>query len=155
MVLSGYCNEPGSFMSQVSHKTQSRFYLRSEQAYTLHKPARYRFTNNYTYVARSMLSASPTWPICRESPGKTAEWGTFSLILMYFPKSPGQSLFTPKTLRQSRRLSGRGSQPRTHATLCAYRPTRVRNVSTRTSKPWWNATVSSTLPVSTSKRQPW
>ena len=27
-------------------------YLRSEQAYTLHKPARSRFTRNHTYVAR-------------------------------------------------------------------------------------------------------
>ena len=26
-------------------------YLRSEQAYTLHKPARHRFTRTYTYVA--------------------------------------------------------------------------------------------------------
>ena len=26
-------------------------YLRSEQAYTLHKPARRRFTRNHTYVA--------------------------------------------------------------------------------------------------------
>ena len=27
-------------------------YLRSEQAYTLHKPARRRFTRNHTYVTR-------------------------------------------------------------------------------------------------------
>ena len=34
----------------VTRKTVKE-YLRSEQAYTLHKPARRRFTSNHTYVA--------------------------------------------------------------------------------------------------------
>ena len=34
----------------VTRKTVQK-YLRSEQAYTLHKPARRRFTRNHTYVA--------------------------------------------------------------------------------------------------------
>ena len=32
-------------------RTKVEEYLRSEQAYTLHKPARPRFTRNHTYVA--------------------------------------------------------------------------------------------------------
>ena len=32
-------------------RTKVEEYLRSEQAYTLHKPARRRFTRNHTYVA--------------------------------------------------------------------------------------------------------
>ena len=38
-------NVPGVTQKKVEK------YLRSEQAYTLHKPARRRFTKNYTYVA--------------------------------------------------------------------------------------------------------
>ena len=38
-------NVPG-----VKRKTVQE-YLKSEQAYTLHKPARRRFTRNHTYVA--------------------------------------------------------------------------------------------------------
>ena len=36
--------------SGVTRKTVKE-YLRSEQAYTLHKPARRQFTRNHTYVA--------------------------------------------------------------------------------------------------------
>ena len=39
-------NVPG-----VTRKTVQE-YLRSEQAYTLHKPVRRRFTRNHTYVAK-------------------------------------------------------------------------------------------------------
>ena len=35
-------------------------YLQSEQAYTLHKPARRLFIKNHTYVAGLMLSCMPT-----------------------------------------------------------------------------------------------
>ena len=38
-------------VSGVTRKTVQE-YLRSEQAYTLHKLARRRFTRNHTYVAR-------------------------------------------------------------------------------------------------------
>ena len=60
-------NVPGVTQKQVEE------YLRNEQAYTLHKPARRRFIRNQTYVAGSMLSGRPTWPICRVSPSRTAE----------------------------------------------------------------------------------
>ena len=55
----------------VTRKTVQE-YLRSEQVYTLHKPVRRRFTKNHSYVT-GILSSSPTWPICRVSPGKTVE----------------------------------------------------------------------------------
>ena len=45
-------------------------YLRSEPAYTPHKPARRRFTRNHTYVARIDAQWQPIWPICRVSPGR-------------------------------------------------------------------------------------
>ena len=48
-------------------------YLSSEQAYTLHKPARRRFTRNHTYVAGIDASWQQIWPICRVSPSTTAE----------------------------------------------------------------------------------
>ena len=47
-------------------------YLKGEQAYTLHKPTRGRFTWNNT-CRGSMLSGKPTWPICKVAPGRTVK----------------------------------------------------------------------------------
>ena len=43
--LSSFCSAPGVTRKPVQE------YLTSEQLYTLHKPARRRFTRNHTYVA--------------------------------------------------------------------------------------------------------
>ena len=103
---------------------------------------------------KSMLSGRPTWPICKVSPGRTVEWSTFSPWFMYFPNLPGQSRSIPRTPRQSRRLSSRCSPPRTYAFHGDYKPTKERSSLTLTFRPWWSATVSSTLPVKASKRRP-
>ena len=50
-VVSGSCSAPGSSMSQVSREKTVQEYFKSEQAYTLHKPARRQITRNHTYVA--------------------------------------------------------------------------------------------------------
>ena len=51
MEFNGFSNEPVSFMFYVTRQIVQK-YLRSEQAYRLHKPARWRIIENYTYVTR-------------------------------------------------------------------------------------------------------
>ena len=77
-VLSGFCGAPGSSMSQVSREKRSR------NIYGASRPIRCtsrRAVGSPTTTPMwrgSMLSGRPTWPICKISPGRTVEWGTFS-----------------------------------------------------------------------------
>ena len=48
-------------------------YLRSEQAYTLHKPARRRFTRNHTYVAEINAQWQANLADMQGSQSKTTE----------------------------------------------------------------------------------
>ena len=50
MELSGFWCAPCSSTPQPLRENKVEEYLRFEQAYTLHKPARRRFTRNHTYV---------------------------------------------------------------------------------------------------------
>ena len=56
----------------VTRKTVQE-YLQSEQAYTLHKPARRRFTRNHTYVAGIDAQWQADLADMQVSPGQTAE----------------------------------------------------------------------------------
>ena len=53
-------------------------YLKSEQAYTLHKPTRRPFIRNYSYVAGIDAQWQADLADMQVLIGKTAEWGTFS-----------------------------------------------------------------------------
>ena len=118
----------------VTRKPVQEF-LKSEQAYTLHKPARRRFIRNQSYVAGIDAQLQADLADMQGIAMQTSECGTFLKCFIYFPNSPGRCQSTLKTPRQLRRLSGKCLQLRTHATLSVYRPIRARNYSTRTSRP--------------------
>ena len=54
-------------------------YLKCEQAYALHMPARRWFFKNHIVLARSLLTGRLTWTICNISPNKTMKWGILLL----------------------------------------------------------------------------
>ena len=142
-------------MSQIPHDKLSKDIYKASRLIRCTNQRAFGLSETIHMWRGLVHSGKPTWPICRVSPGKTVELGTFSRWLMNFSSSPGQCRTTPKTRRQSQRLSGRCSHQRTYATLSAYRLTKARNSSTRTSRRRWNATESSTWPVRAIKGLPW
>ena len=118
----------------VTRKTVQE-YLKREQAYTLHKPARSRFSRNDTYVAGIDAQWQADLAEMQGIAGQNGRLKYLFTVIDVFSKFAGRCQSNPKTPRQLRRLSGRCSQRRTNAIQYAYRPTRARNSSTRTSRP--------------------
>ena len=103
----------------VTQKSVQEYQL-SEQTYTLHKPARRRFTRNNIYVAgidaQLQIDLADMQGISKQNGRMTYFFPWF----MYFPSLPAQSQTTPTTPRQSQRRSSWYFQPQTHATLSDY-----------------------------------
>ena len=110
-------------------------YLRSEQAHTLHKPARRRFTRNHTYVARIDAQWQADLADMQGIAKQTGGIRYLLTVIDVFFKFALQSRSTTRTPKQPRRHSSRCSPPRTNAILGAYRPTRARSSSTQISRP--------------------
>ena len=121
-------------VSGATQKTVQN-YLRSEQAYTLHKPARRRFTRNHTYVA----GIDAHWQAdLADMLGISWQNGGMRYLLTVFDVFSEFAWAIPvysKDAKAITKRSDRCSQLRTHATLRAYKPTKARSSSTRTSRP--------------------
>ena len=108
-------------------------YLQSEQAYTLHKPARRRFTRNYTYVAgidaQWLADLADMQGIARQNGGMRYLLTVIDVFSKFFWAIPVHS----KDAKAITAVFGKCSQPQTHAILSNYRPTRVKSSSTQTS----------------------
>ena len=110
-------------------------YIRSEQAYTLHKPARRRFTRNHTYVAgidaQWQADISDMQGIARQN-----GWMRYLLtVIDVFSKFGWAIPVHPKDAKAITAAFGQVLTTQTHAILSAYRPTRVKSSSTQTSCP--------------------
>ena len=110
-------------------------YLRSEQAYTLHKPARRRFTRNHIYVAK----IDAQWQTdLADMHGISRQNGVMRYLLTVIDVFSKLAWAVPVHSKDAEAITAAFWQvPITanNATLSAYRPTRARNSSARTSRP--------------------
>ena len=130
-------------------------FLRSEQAYTLHKPTRRRLIMNHTYVAGIDAQWQAYLTDMQGIARQNDEMRYLVIVIDVFSKFAWAVPVHSKDAKAITAASAKCWQLQTHATRNAYKPTKARSSLTRTLRPSWSTTVSSTSPVNTSKRRLW
>ena len=120
---------------QGATRQRVKKYQRSEQAYTLHKPSRHRFTRNHTYVAGIDAQWQADLADMQGIERQNVEIRYLFTVIDVFSKFAWTVPVQSKDAKQSRQPSVRCSRPHIYATLGAYRPIRARSLLTRTFRP--------------------
>ena len=130
-------------------------YLRSEQAYTLHKPARRRFARNHTYVAE----IDAQWQAdLADMQGIAKQNGGMRYLLTVIDVFSKFACVIPVHSKDANAITAAFEQVLTTAN-----PRHPRRLQTNKGKEFFNSNfqalikrlVFSTLPVKASKRRPW
>ena len=138
---------PGSCIFQVQPESKCKRFCKSEQAYTLHKPARCQFTRNHTYVAEInaqwQADLAELQGIARQNDGMRYLITVIDVLSNFAWAVPVISK-NAKAITVAFRHVLTAAKPRHSGRL---HTDKGKEFSTWIFRPWWSAIVSSTLPL--------